>query len=400
MGTVLPGIKIIGAGMPRTGTMSLKIALEKLGYAQCYHMVDLMQNLSHVADWLAVSRGEPIDWDKLLAGYQAIVDIPGQRYYQKLMQAYPDAKVILSTRDPARWYDSVHQTIYQTHQLNEVEAHWWWLRYPLAQRRKNKALLGGLIGKILWEDYFAQRFEDKDYVISVYENHLKAVRAHVPADKLLEFNVAEGWQPLCEFLAVPAPQQEAFPHVNDREQFREFWEIKEAESTTNETAITTIAQQVEKNSAASPDAISLIYQNRTINYRELYTCSQQVASLLHTQGITSGSQVALLLPNCPEFVISYLAIQQLSGVSITINTALTGAEIGYVLNDSQAKLLITTVHLQQQIQQADHPHLKNVLLIDNAISHPDSVFHQTDIQSTNCLPASHAISRRPGSHSI
>ncbi|MGB1012213.1 MAG: sulfotransferase, partial [Thiolinea sp.] len=354
MGTVSPGIKIIGAGMPRTGTMSLKIALEQLGYAQCYHMVDLMQNLSHVPDWLAVSRGETIDWDTILTGYQAIVDIPGQRYYQELMQAYPDAKVILSTRNPARWYDSVQQTIYQTHQLNEVETTWWWLRYPLSERRKNKALLGGLIGRILWDDYFAQRFEDKDYVLSVYENHLKAVRAHVPAEQLLEFDVAEGWQPLCDFLDVPVPPQEAFPHVNDREQFREFWEIKEAKPLTSQTAITTLAQQVEQHSVTSPGATSLIYQNNAISYRELQARSQQVAHLLHQHGVTTGSPIAILLPNCPEFVISYLAIQQLSGVSITINTALTQAEISHILDDSQAELLITTTPLQQSIVQENH----------------------------------------------
>src|SRR5918911_5138613 len=107
-------MKVIGAGFGRTGTMSLKAALEEIGYGPCYHMIDLFEKPEHVPLWQAATRGELVDWQELFAGYQATVDWPGAAFYKELMQAYPVAKVLLSVRDPEKWYASTRNTIYAT----------------------------------------------------------------------------------------------------------------------------------------------------------------------------------------------------------------------------------------------------------------------------------------------
>src|SRR4028118_1909160 len=106
-------IRVIGAGLGRTGTLSLKAALEEVGFGACYHMIELLGHPEQVHFWEAASRGEPVHWDALFAGYQSIVDYPGCRYYRTLMEHYPDAKVVLTVRDPDRWYESTRETIYK-----------------------------------------------------------------------------------------------------------------------------------------------------------------------------------------------------------------------------------------------------------------------------------------------
>ena len=105
-------IKVIGAGFGRTGTTSLKAALEMLGFDSCYHMQEVVKNPSHGREWLAAWEGRPVDWDTLFEGYQATVDWPGATFYKELMAHYPEAKVLLSVREPERWYDSSLETIY------------------------------------------------------------------------------------------------------------------------------------------------------------------------------------------------------------------------------------------------------------------------------------------------
>ena len=109
-------LKVIGAGFGRTGTLSLKVALEQLGFTKCYHMTEVFAKPDHVKLWDAAARGEPVDWEALFRGYQATVDWPGCNFYQEYIRLYPEAKVILTLRDPDRWYDSARQTIYQQQQ--------------------------------------------------------------------------------------------------------------------------------------------------------------------------------------------------------------------------------------------------------------------------------------------
>ena len=211
-------IKIIGAGFGRTGTLSLNVALEELGFGPCYHMSEVFSSPEDVPYWVAATDGEAVDWDTLLEGYRAIVDWPGCAFYAELMQAYPDAKVLLSVRDPEKWYESVRSTIY-------VAAH----RFtrpglslmPLIGRIffSERLRVGLMIQKLVWQNTFDGKFEDKDHAIAVFNQHTEEVKQRVPADKLLVYNVKEGWEPLCAFLGVEVPKDKPFPHLNDRESF-------------------------------------------------------------------------------------------------------------------------------------------------------------------------------------
>ncbi len=204
-------IKVIGAGLGRTGTLSLKMALEELGFLKCYHMSEVLANLEHARVWDAAARGEPTDWEALFQGYQATVDWPGCTFYAELMRRYPEAKVVLSVRDPERWYDSARQTIYYVRQTFPR-----WL--PLFFRRMSD--FHRMLDRLVWDGMFQGRFEDKAFAIEVFNRYNEQVRRDVPPDRLLVYEVREGWQPLCAFLGVPVPEGKPFPHVNDTAKFR------------------------------------------------------------------------------------------------------------------------------------------------------------------------------------
>ncbi len=116
-----PTIKVIGAGLGRTGTLSLKAALEELGFSRCYHMTDVFAHLEHARVWDDAARGLPVDWDTLFQGYQATVDWPGCAFYEEFMRRYPDAKVILSVRDPERWYEARTRPSSTAQRLSELD---------------------------------------------------------------------------------------------------------------------------------------------------------------------------------------------------------------------------------------------------------------------------------------
>ena len=202
-------LKVIGAGLGRTGTLSLKVALEKLGFDKCYHMTEVIAHPDHVPVWEAAGRGEPVDWEALFRGYRATVDWPGCHFYREFLERYPEAKVILTVRDPERWYDSARQTIYA---VRTAFPRW---GMPPRMRR-----LLAMTDRLIWDGVFRGRFEDKTYAIEVFHRHNEEVRRAVPPDRLLVYEVKEGWGPLCASLGVPVPEGEPFPHVNDAEEFR------------------------------------------------------------------------------------------------------------------------------------------------------------------------------------
>jgi hypothetical protein len=204
-------IKVIGAGLGRTGTLSLKAALEELGFARCYHMTEVLAHMDDARVWDAAGRGEPVDWDKLFAGYQATVDWPGCSFYRELLGQYPEAKVILTVRDPERWYDSADQTIYYVR--NAFPA---WI----AIVSPRMSVFRRMLDRIVWDGTFQGRFEDRAFAIDVFNRHNEQVRRDVPADRLLVYEVREGWEPLCTFLGVPVPEGKPFPHLNDAAEFR------------------------------------------------------------------------------------------------------------------------------------------------------------------------------------
>ena len=196
------GLKVIGAGFGRTGTLSLKQALVELGFGPCYHMTELFDKPGADEQWDAIVRGAPADWNAVFAGYQATVDWPACAFYKELMLVYPEAKVLLTVRDPEKWYESVYSTIWQvSHRDHSVSPH----RH--------------MVDTLIWQRTFDSRFEDKDYAIAVFLRHNEEVKRQAPAEKLLVYDVKEGWEPLCAFLGVAVPIDTPFPHLNDRESF-------------------------------------------------------------------------------------------------------------------------------------------------------------------------------------
>jgi hypothetical protein len=211
-------LEVIGAGFGRTGTMSLKVALETLDFGPCYHMTEVFAHPEHVEPWRAAARGKPVDWERIFGGYRAAVDWPACTFYGELMQSYPDAKVILTVRDPQRWYESAYNTIYTITRATSSSPIFY-LATLVMPRAKGMKRAQRMIEEIVWEKDFDGRFEDRGHAIETFERHNEEVKRHVPAENLLVYEVGEGWGPLCEFLGVEAPEK-PFPHLNDAEVFR------------------------------------------------------------------------------------------------------------------------------------------------------------------------------------
>jgi Sulfotransferase domain len=196
-------LKVVGAGFGRTGTLSLKSALEKLGFGPCYHMMEVFPRPDHVAMWHRLAFENQIDWDALLAGFQAAVDWPAARWWREIAAYYPDAKVLLSVRDPEAWYKSMIETIYQPMKATAPDD------APNLMRLQNQ-----MVRKAVLNETFDNRFEDKAHALEVFDRHTQEVRQAITPSRLLVFDVRQGWEPLCRFLDVPIPE-EPFPRLND-----------------------------------------------------------------------------------------------------------------------------------------------------------------------------------------
>jgi Sulfotransferase domain len=210
-------IEIIGAGLPRTGTLTQKLALEKLGVGPCYHWVNVIADLDQVELWDRALDGDG-PWGEVFGdGFRSTVDWPGGYFYRELAAAYPEAKVLLSVRDPEKWEPSFRETIVA-------------LRHGESLMR----LLASARGEIdpRWRRYltlvdrmfygpqgtFAEGWQEPAQLIEQMIRHTEQVKAAIPPERLLVWEVGEGWEPLCEFLGVPVPA-EPLPHENDRETF-------------------------------------------------------------------------------------------------------------------------------------------------------------------------------------
>ena len=196
-------LKVVGAGFGRTGTLSLKNALEKLGFAPCYHMMEVFPRPDHVRMWHRLAFENAIDWDRLFRDFQATVDWPSARWWREIAAHYPEAKVLLSVRDPEAWYKSMIDTIYQP------------MKWPVPDSVPELARLQNeMARKAILEETFDNRFEDKAHAIEIFNRHTQEVRDTIDPARLLVFDVKEGWAPLCHFLEVPIPDQ-PFPRLND-----------------------------------------------------------------------------------------------------------------------------------------------------------------------------------------
>lgn len=199
-------LKVIGAGFGRTGTASLKLALEMLLKDPCYHMSEVIGKPGQVDLWLDAAAGKA-DWDAIFAGYAATVDFPASNYWQELAKHYPDAKIVLSLRDPERWFASTQETIFST-RLQELQAGSKW----------------GRMCKATIDDHLGGDLNNRAALIAAFNAHNDAVKAAVDPDRLLVFEAKEGWAPLCRLLDVPVPKED-YPHINSKEEFAGVFEL-------------------------------------------------------------------------------------------------------------------------------------------------------------------------------
>jgi sulfotransferase family protein len=200
------GLRVIGAGVGRTGTTSLKLALEQLLGGQSYHMYEVFKHPAHTPLWRQAIHGEAIDWEAIYGDYVATVDWPGAAFWRPLSQTYPDALVLLSLREsPEVWFKSANETIGQFLQIRR-------------KGRENFNAWQTMANELLRETFSPVPF-DPAHAKAAYERHNAEVRATVPAERLLEWQVTDGWAPLCARLGLPVPDA-PFPHANTRDEFQ------------------------------------------------------------------------------------------------------------------------------------------------------------------------------------
>lgn len=201
-------LKIVGAGFGRMGTKSLKAALERLGFAKCYHMTELRENPTPLPHWQEALKSGSTYWAALFERYGSYVNRPAAFHWRALTAHYPDAKVLLSVRSPESWVKSIQPTIFTTlRKVSELPPG------PLREQRQMNY-------EMIVERTFEGRLDDDDYLISVFNKNIQDVQATIPAECLLTFDAAEGWGPLCRFLGVDIPD-EPFPFTNTTAEFIE-----------------------------------------------------------------------------------------------------------------------------------------------------------------------------------
>ena len=198
-------LRVVGAGVGRTGTESLKVALEQLLGGRCYHMLELIQRPEAFSYWAAASRGDMPDWDEVFEHYNACVDWPAAAFWPEISAAYPDALVLLSVRSSAdAWFTSASNTIFQFLPGKGTPV-------PEVLDANMETFMGMM-------KRFTTDVHDPDAAKAAYEAHNQRVRDTIPADRLLEWEPGDGWAPICDRLGMPVPD-EPFPHVNTTEMF-------------------------------------------------------------------------------------------------------------------------------------------------------------------------------------
>jgi Sulfotransferase domain len=203
-------LSVIGSGFGRTGTKSLKEALEQLGFGPCHHMHENVEHPELVPHWQAVAAGNPVDWNTVFAGYNSQVDWPGAHVWRELAAAFPNAKVVHSVRPAEAWWDSFSKTI------GKLGVNY--KQIPVPPHIKN---MMDAAFEMIGNQTFGGKMADRNSAVAAFNLRTKQVRETIPAERLLVFDVAEGWEPLCRFLGVPTPDT-PFPHRNLR---GDFWEV-------------------------------------------------------------------------------------------------------------------------------------------------------------------------------
>jgi len=206
-------LKLIGAGYGRMGTRATKDALETLGLGPCHHMADVFAQPETVPLWADAVKSPlttPEGWTPLLGDYVSCVDWPSCHFWKELHIAFPDAKVLLSTRDHEKWWNSINKTIFEL------------IRAELTSEDVDTIQLGhhAMVREMILTQTFGGNVDDKDHVLTVLKAHEEEVRDTIPASQLLTWSVTEGWDALCAFLDVPVPDT-PFPNRNTTKEFRE-----------------------------------------------------------------------------------------------------------------------------------------------------------------------------------
>ncbi len=201
-------LEVIGAGFGRTGTLSTKIALETLGFGPCYHMKELYGNPEHLPFWQRASLGEAVEWQTVFAGYRSTVDWPATAAWKDLIEHYPDARVLVNVRAVETWADSMQQTICRLLTVRQ--------RHPDSYARD----VLEVANRLITEQAFGGSLDDRQGLIAAFEAHTDELRQSLPPERVMFFDVIDGWPPLCEFLECPVPET-PFPRSNSRD---EFWD--------------------------------------------------------------------------------------------------------------------------------------------------------------------------------
>ncbi|MDP6953159.1 MAG: sulfotransferase [Alphaproteobacteria bacterium] len=194
-------LAVIGAGFGRTGTDSMKAALELLGFGPCHHMKEVLASEEQTRIWRAIAAGGTPDWDKVFADFNACVDWPSAFYWRQISAHWPEAKILLTVRDSESWYRSMEQTIFRVvRQGTDMES---------------------LGRKLIESQVFGGNIDDREAVIAAFERNTAEVQAAFGPDRLLTYHIGDGWEPLCRFLGVPVPDQD-FPRTNSTAEFQKF----------------------------------------------------------------------------------------------------------------------------------------------------------------------------------
>ncbi len=202
-------LDIVGAAFPRTGTFSLKLALERLGFGPCHHMAEVLAHPETAPLWIAAADGAP-DWDTIFKDYHSCVDAPSCFFWRQIWSAYPGARVILTERDPEEWFASTQATVFS----------------PMWRARTAKMPLKDFFNKII--NSMGENMHNHDFMVARYREYCDEVKRTVPGDQLLVLKIGEGWERLCRFLGVDVPE-EPYPKSNTREELKAMMDMMAAQ---------------------------------------------------------------------------------------------------------------------------------------------------------------------------
>jgi hypothetical protein len=193
-------LKVVGSGLGRTGTKSMQTALNMLGFGPCHHMVEVFLHPESMALWVEASQGRP-NWDLIFKDYHSMVDYPGAAYWRQIADHYPDAKVLHTVRDPDKWFESTQATIFSQ-------------ASPAARVQEGPAaaFFSSFMGPM------REHLNDRAWMTDYFRRHTEEVKAAIAPERLLIYEVGEGWERLCKWLGVPVPDA-PYPSENSREEF-------------------------------------------------------------------------------------------------------------------------------------------------------------------------------------